>query len=96
MGEPTNIDGSDLLASVNTTSGPIRLTPDGRMDAGSAAAYLLLSNKTLANYRSRGVGPLFIKRGRVFYRREDLDNWLAAGRCQSAAQARLKAKVEGQ
>jgi hypothetical protein len=69
----------------------ISISPDGRLDAESAAAYLSLSAKTLANYRCRGIGPRFIKRGRIFYRRSDLDAWLADGECQSTAQARLKA-----
>ena len=69
----------------------ITISPDGRLDAESAAAYLSLSAKTLANYRCRGIGPRFIKRGRIFYRRSDLDAWLADGECQSTAQARLKA-----
>lgn len=73
----------------------IRISPDGRMDTESAAAYLDLSAKTLANYRCRGIGPRLIKRGRIFYRRADLDAWLAEGECQSTAQARLKAAGNG-
>ncbi len=73
----------------------INISPDGRLDAESAAAYLNLSAKTLANYRSRGIGPRFIKRGRIFYRRADLDVWLAEGECQSTAQARLKSVGNG-
>ena len=74
----------------------IRISPDGRLDSESAAAYLDLSAKTLANYRCRGVGPRFLKRGRIFYRRSDLDAWLAEGECQSTAQARLKVAGSGQ
>lgn len=68
----------------------VRVLPDGRMDGPSAAAYLGLSDKTLANLRCRGLGPRFCKRGRVFYFRADLDEWLAAGKAQSTAQARIK------
>ena len=50
--------------------------PDGRMDVKNAAEYLGLSQKTLAMKRSQGTGPQFIKRGRIFYFREDLDEWL--------------------
>ena len=57
---------------------PIDVTifPDGRMDRKNAARYFGLSVKTLAMYVTRGTGPKFIKRGRVFYFREDLDQWL--------------------
>ena len=64
--------------------------PDGRMTADNAAAYLGLSPKTLAMMRCRGSGPAFIKRGRIFYFREDLDAWIgAAPKVQSTAQAGL-------
>jgi hypothetical protein len=64
--------------------------PDGRMDGKNAAAYLGLSQKTLAMMRCAGDGPKFIKRGRVFYFKEDLDEWIArAGRFTSTAQVAL-------
>lgn len=61
--------------------------PDGRMDAKNAASYCGLKPKTLAMKRCDGTGPRFIKRGRVFYFREDLDDWLGRGRMESTAQA---------
>lgn len=61
--------------------------PDGRMDTKNSATYLGFSVKTLAMMRCQGTGPKFIKRGRVFYYREDLDDWLKAGRVTSTAQA---------
>ena len=57
----------------------VRILPDGRMDRKNAALYLGLSVKTLAMHKSRGTGPKWIKRGRVFYFREDLDRWLRNG-----------------
>ena len=64
--------------------------PDGRMMAEHAAAYLGLSPKTLAMMRCRGNGPAFIKRGRIFYFRDDLDAWISsAPRVQSTTQAAL-------
>lgn len=51
---------------------------DGRMDAKSAALYLGLSVKTLAIWRCNGGGPPYVKAGRIFYFRADLDAWLAA------------------
>lgn len=72
----------------------INVFPDGRMTVKCAAAYLGLSEKTLAMMRCAGTGPRFIKRGRVFYYREDLDAWLNQdGRVLSTAEARHKARV---
>jgi hypothetical protein len=63
------------------------LLPDGRMDAKNAAVYCGLSVKTLAMKRCDGTGPYFVKLGRVFYFREDLDSWLRGGRVVSTAQS---------
>jgi hypothetical protein len=64
--------------------------PDGRLDCKNAALYLGLKEKTLAMMRGNGTGPKFIKRGRVFYYQDDLDNWLnAKGKHTSTAQAQL-------
>jgi hypothetical protein len=52
------------------------ILPDGRMNRKNAAKYLGLAEKTLAMHASRGTGPAFIKRGRVFYFRDALDAWL--------------------
>lgn len=69
----------------------VRCLPDGRMDPTNSAAYLGLDEKTLANYRSRGTGPEFVKvGGRIFYFRDSLDRWIAEGRAQSTAQARFQ------
>ena len=65
----------------------IALLPDGRMNTQNAAQYLGLSKKTLAMMRCQGTGPQFIKRGRVFYYKDDLDSWLnEGGRVISTAQ----------
>jgi hypothetical protein len=57
----------------------VQTFPDGRMDRQNAAAYTGFSVKTLAMHASAGIGPKFQKiGGRVFYRREDLDAWLAS------------------
>jgi hypothetical protein len=63
--------------------------PDGRMDRKNASRYLGLSVKTLAMHASRGTGPTYVKRGRVFYYRADLDAWLLITSTTSTAQARL-------
>jgi hypothetical protein len=66
--------------------------PDGRMDAKNTAAYLGLAVKTLAMMRCAGSGPRFVKRGRVFYFKDDVDAWMAGdGPVSSTAQARQRA-----
>ena len=63
--------------------------PDGRLDTVNAAIYTGYSSKTMAMMRSNGTGPQFIKRGRIFYFRADLDEWLnAKGKAVSTAQLR--------
>lgn len=63
---------------------------DGRMDTANASKYAGLEEKTMAMQRCSGTGPKFIKRGRIFYFKEDLDVWMnARGRHTSTAQARL-------
>ena len=73
----------------------IQIYHDGRMDTRSASGYLGLSVKTLAMMRCRGSGPRFIKRGRIFYFKEDLDGWIQeAKRVTSTTQARLRSSEE--
>ncbi len=67
---------------------------DGRMDAVNAGRYLGLSPKTLAMMRSKGTGPKFMKVGRIFYRRCDLDAWIATRPCgHSTGEVRLSAAI---
>lgn len=63
--------------------------PDGRLDTKNASRYVGLSEKTMAMMRTRGTGPRYLKRGKVFYFKEDLDAWLnARGRQESTAQVK--------
>jgi hypothetical protein len=71
--------------NVQTLEITVKLLPDGRMDVNNAARYLGLAPHTLAKKRCDGTGPKFVKRGRVFYYRTDLDDWLRAGRTGSTA-----------
>lgn len=66
---------------------------DERMDAESAAAYVGKSKKTMAIWRGQGKGPVFVKRGTIWYYKADLDAWLAEGRARSTQQARLQREV---
>lgn len=77
-----------MIQQIPTKTDAITLYPDGRMNTRNAALYTGLSEKTLAMMRCSGNGPKFIKRGRVFYFREDVDAWLnAQGRLTSTAQS---------
>lgn len=68
----------------------VKMYPDGRMNSKNAALYLGLEEKTLAMKRCDGTGPSFIKRGRIFYFKEDLDSWInEARKSTSTAQLRL-------
>ena len=65
----------------------VTIFPDGRMDTRNAANYVGLSEKTLAMMRCAGSGPKFVKLELIFYFREDIDEWINAGRVVSTAQA---------
>ncbi len=66
--------------------------PDGRMDTRNTSIYTGLSEKTLAMMRCSGTGPKFVKRGRIFYFRADVDEWMnSQGRLTSTAQAKQRA-----
>ena len=74
-------------AKIETVS--VKMYPDGRLDTRNAALYLGLEEKTLAMKRSEGTGPSFIKRGRIFYFKDDLDAWInECTRAKSTAQLR--------
>ncbi len=54
----------------------VEMFPDGRMDVPNAAKYLGFTARSLAMMRCYGGGPIFVKRGRIFYFKADLDKWL--------------------
>lgn len=68
----------------------VLVLPDGRLDTKNAAAYVGLSEKTLAMMRCYGKGPKYMKRGRVFYFIEDLASWIKDGEVQSTSQAGVR------
>lgn len=81
--------------AVNTEEIRIPVLPDGRMTAVSAALFLGLSPKTLAMMRSEGTGPRFVKYGRIFYFRDDLDMWLREQpRVRSTSEQRMRASAK--
>ena len=75
----------------NIQSVEVFMLADERLDTKNAAIYLGLSVKTLAMKRCEGTGPKFLKLGRVFYYRDDLDEWLRAARVKSTAQNAARA-----
>jgi len=75
----------------------VQVYPDGRLNTKNAALYLGLRPKTLAMWRSNGTGPSFIKRGRIFYFKDDLDSWLnEQGRFSSTTQVRIAISGKGE
>lgn len=79
-----------MQAATKIETVSVEMFPDGRMDTKNAALYLGLEPKTLAMKRSDGTGPSFIKRGRIFYFKEDLDTWInEAKKAKSTSQLRL-------
>jgi len=56
----------------------VQILPDGRMNPKNAARYLGREEKTLAQWRSQGKGPKYVKlNGRIFYFKDDLDTEVA-------------------
>lgn len=68
--------------STPTGSTVVTSVRPGRVTCESAAQYLGVAVQTLANWRSLGKGPRYMRDGkvhsRVYYRLSDLDDWLDA------------------
>ena len=65
----------------------VQIYPDGRLNTRNAARYLGLAVSTLAMMRCRGTGPSYVKRGKVFYYKADLDGWLAEAQYTSTSES---------
>ena len=56
--------------------------------ANEAAAMLGVSSRTLANWRTLGIGPAFVRVGavhsRTLYRLDDLNTWLDNNRVETS------------
>lgn len=59
---------------------PVKILPDGRMDTVNAAIYIGRKQHTLAQWRSDGCGPPYVKCGRIYYYKDEIDEWLRKGR----------------
>ena len=58
----------------------VRVLPDGRIARKDSADYLGKAPKTLADWSSRGIGPMPRKcGGRIFYRLRDLEAFVETG-----------------
>lgn len=63
----------------------VMVLPDGRLDRKNAATFLGREPKTLADWHSKGVGPMARKvGGRVFYRLADLEAFRDTGAREAA------------
>ena len=67
--------------------------PDGRMDTRNASKYVGLSVKTLAMHRCKGTGATFTKKGRIYYFKDDLDDWIASGVALTTAQCQQRKNI---
>ena len=66
----------------------VEILPDGRLNTEHAARYLGYSTRTMALWRVAGEGPKYVKLGRVFYYKDDLDAWInERARMMSTSQA---------
>lgn len=62
------------------------MQPELLLDEVMLAERLGMSRKALSIRRWRGGGPPFVRLGRrVFYRPEDVQEWLVSNRCSSTA-----------
>ena len=63
--------------------------PPLAVNAVEAAAMLGVSSRTLANWRTQGIGPAFVRVGavhsRTLYLLDDLNTWLANNRVETSA-----------
>lgn len=72
------------MSSTSPVQEQVRPSSGRALPPAHAARYLgVVTEKTLANWRSLGMGPPFVRVGegklaRVAYRRGDLDAWLDA------------------
>jgi hypothetical protein len=63
-----------------------RWTPDGRTPRKGAATFIGVKPATMALWQRTGIGPMPRKiAGRVFYRREDLQAFVATGAREAEA-----------
>lgn len=57
--------------------------PDGRMDTTNTAAYIGHEIHTLAQWRYEKKGPPYVKLGRIYYYKEEVDKWIKSKQVKS-------------
>ncbi len=79
------------MARSKQPSKPIPSDDDLFLDTAHAAEVLGLTSRALESWRSRGVGPAFIRLGAnsIRYRAKTLRDWVLANEMQPAANARV-------
>lgn len=73
-----------IMANDSIKTTVVRIYPDGRMDTTNASWYTGYAAKTLAMMRCKGIGPKYIKRGKIFYYQSDVDEWMQSGKVSTA------------
>ncbi|WCB45741.1 helix-turn-helix transcriptional regulator [Nitratidesulfovibrio vulgaris] len=69
------------IAFGKSTVGQLQNGGDEVMNEAQAASHIGQRPATLRQWRSNGKGPAYHKKERrIFYKRSDLDAWMAAGR----------------
>ena len=87
---------SQALASLDVLAmfTPEHTTP--LLTPAQAGEYLRTNPRTLANWRVRGAGPAYCRVGRrPFYRLEELDAFIEAGRVSHRAEERVRVMSGG-
>jgi hypothetical protein len=76
----------------------VTLAPNGYYLTAEIAAYLRIAPGTLANWRCKGGGPLFVKEGHkvLRYRGADVLEWEASHRRTTSAAPRLAIAHRGE
>ena len=81
-------------------STPTTLVTPAVLTTEEAAIYLGLSPQTLANWRVRGLGPVYLRLGspgrpRIVYLPEDLDAFLRANRVETGLRVKMCVRNRG-
>ena len=68
---------------ISTTPNLVEYLGDGLLTPDEASALLRVDEGTLANWRYRGIGPVFVKLGgKVRYAKNDLNSFVQQSRQQ--------------
>jgi hypothetical protein len=69
-----------VIQTYNVEQVKVKILPDGRLSRADAAKFLGLKSKTLACWKSQGVGPRSVAvGGRIFYQLLELERFRDGG-----------------